>query len=452
MLDRNENYWFSKFYNANTAELAVDDSIRIQDTYITNVSSAVTVSAFERRGQKFIQLNDVEVGENTAEEEYSGGKNSNILYQNRPTTKVGGQGNSTYRSLFIFDVKSSINNTISTISGYQTGMDYSILNANLTLTLFSGISGSNLQAFMVSTDSIVDESASWTQPSQEYTATWNEGGTVEPLSAEISPQSYWNGTDVSFDITPFFNIWKSSGKNTIAVVVKGAETDDSVSEFFTQQSATPLLGGGRQTNVVFLGAGDSNSISTEGIVVKISPLTPYLTVENADNSETAANRWSALNASISVGDTVSMFLPDLKNSASNYTVIDKRRGSDGVQLVISGDTTGLSTVTHATAEFSCTGTIPSGTGIVEFAAPSNTLLTDLSILQDNDRITFGYTPTTSPNNATSYTVDFYSDETKKNSRVRLYVKEATASENRTGLYTEVKKISVRPRLSLVLSV
>lgn len=452
MLNRNENYWHSKFYNANTIELAIDDALRIQDTYITNLSSETKVSAFERSGQKFIDLNDVAVVESAADEPYSGGKNSNILYQSRETVKVGGQGNSTYRSLIVFDTKSTIENALASISGYQAGMDYSVLNATLSFTLSKGDRGSNLQAFMVATDAPTDESASWTQPTQSQTTNWNDGGTQEPLSSEILSQSSWNESDVSFDITPFFNIWRSSNKNTLAVIIKSNETNDSVSEFFSQQSTAPLLGGEKQTNVVFFGAGDTNTVNTEGIAVKISPLSPYLMIETADSDDTASKRWSAFNSSVSIGDTISVFLPDLKTSPSNYTLVDKKSGSNGVQLVVSGDTTGLSAVTHTTAEFSCTGTIPSGTGIVEFSSPSNSLLTDISILKTNDQIVFGYTPSTTPNNAKSYTVDFYLNEMKKNNRVRLYVKEPTASENRTGQYTEIKRVSVRPRLSLILSV
>jgi hypothetical protein len=452
MLDRNENYWHSKFYNANTTELAVDDPLRIQDTFITNTVSDTKVLAFERKGQKFIELNDVTLNEDIVDQEYAGGQLTNTLYQNRPTLKVGGTGTSTYRSVLIFNVGDSVANAIAAITGYTAGMQYSVLHANISLTSSEGRTGGDLSVFMLATGASTDESATWTHPSQSYTTTWTEGGTQEPLSAEIMPTAVWSGNDASFDITPFFNIWRSSGKNTLEVAVKTDETSSDILQFHSQQAASPLLGAKPQTNVVFFGAGDTNSINTEGVLIKISPLSSYLTIESADSDTTSARRWSAFNASVSIGNTFSMFLPDLNTTANTYTLVDKRTSENGIQMVISGSSAGISATTHTTAEFICTGTVPAGSGIVEFAAPDNSLLTDLATLNPNDTVIFGYTPTITPNNATSYTVVFYSDERNKNNRIRLYMKEATASENRSELNTEVKRVSVRPRLNLTLSV
>ena len=452
MLDRNENYWYSKFYNANTTELAVDDPLRIQDTFITNTVADTKILAFERKGQKFIELNDVTLNEEVANQEYAGGQLTNTLYQNRPTLKVGGIGTSTYRSVLIFDVGDSVANAVAAITGYTAGMQYSVLHANITLTSSEGRTGGDLSVFMLATGASTDESATWTQPSQSYTTTWTEGGTQEPLSAEIMPAAVWSGHDATFDITPFFNIWRSGGKNTLEVAVKTDEISADVLQFHSQQATSPLLGAKQQTNVVFLGAGDTNSINTEGVLIKISPLSSYLTIESADPDTTSARRWSAFNASVSIGNTFSMFLPDLNTTANTYTLVDKRTSENGIQMVISGSSAGISATTHTTAEFTCTGTVPAGSGIVEFSAPDTSLVTDLSTLNPNDTVIFGYTPTITPNNATSYTVDFYSDERNKNNRLRLYTKEATASENRSGANTEVKRVSVRPRLNLTLSV
>lgn len=452
MLDRNENYWYSKFYNANTTELAVDDPLRIQDTFITNTISDNKVRAFERKGQKFIELNDVTLNQDIIDQEYAGGQLTNTLYQHRPTLKVGGTGTSTYRSVLIFDIGDGVENAVAAITGYTTGMDFSILHANITLTSSEGRTGGDLRAFMLATGASTDESATWTQPSQVYTSTWTEGGSQEPLSAEILPAAVWNGNDATFDITPFFNIWRSTGKNTLEVAIKTEETASDVLQFHSQQAASPLLGAKPQTNVVFLGAGDTNSINTEGVLIKIAPFSSYLTIESADPDTTSARRWSAFNASVSIGNTFSMFLPDVNATAGIYTLVDKRTSGNGVQMVISGSSAGISASKHTTAEFACTGTVPAGSGIVEFSAPDISLVTDLSTLNPNDTVIFGYTPTVTPNNATSYTVDFYSDERTKNNRLRLYTKQATASENRNGANTEVKRVSVRPRLNLTLSV
>jgi hypothetical protein len=227
------------------------------------------------------------------------------------------------------------------------------------------------------------------------------------------------------------------------------ETSDETWEFYSQQADSPLLGGEPVTNAVFLGAGDTNSIDTEGVVVKISPQLPHITIQLSDPSAKALNRWAAFNASVSIGDTFSMFLPDMNTNSQVYTLLDKRNSQTGdIQLLVSGSTAGFDTTKHATGEFSCIGRVQSGSGIVEFSSPDNSLKVDLDTVLPNDTIIFDYKPTITPNNATSFTVDFYLDETLKNDRARLYLKQQTASENRSGLNTSVKKSSVRPRLSL----
>jgi hypothetical protein len=97
------------------------------------------------------------------------------------------------------------------------------------------------------------------------------------------------------------------------------------------------------------------------------------------------------------------------------------------------------------------GRIESGYGIVEFTNPDNSLKTDLNYLTSGEAVIFDYKPTVTPNNAKSFTVDFYMDETLKNNRSRLYVKEQTVSENRNGLPTNVQLVRLRPRLTMSLA-
>ena len=175
-------------------------------------------------------------------------------------------------------------------------------------------------------------------------------------------------------------------------------------------------------------------------------------IESSDGNAEAIKRWSAFNASVSIGNTFSIFLPDVNTSSQIYTLIDKRTSATGLQLVVSGSTAGIDTTVFTSAEFSCVGTTPSGYGIVEFYSPDNSFITDASILKSGEPIIFEYVPSIYPNNATSYTLDFYSDERNKNNRIRLYLKEQTASENRTGLPTEVRRNSIRPRLQITLSI
>lgn len=376
---------------------------------------------------------------------------SELLYSERPTIKIGGRLSNTYRGLLFFDIKQYIENGLQAVTGYTTGTKYSVLNANLTITSSEGATGGNIYAFMLPLGACADESASWYKPSEKVDLTWEDGGTVEPLAESISPVGTWNEHDVSFDITPFVNIWMSSPQNPMGIMLTSDETTDTVLQFHSQQAITPLLGGSLQTNAVFIGAGDSTTISTEGIVVKISPYAPYITLESANSSDSESKRWSALNASISTGNTLSISLPDLGLSPNTYTLVDKRIGASGIQFVLSGPTAGLQNTLHTTAEFQCNGNATSGYGIVEFYSPSKTLLTDFSTLVSGETVVFNYTPTISPNNAKSYTLDFYADETQNNNRARLYLKEQTASENRSGLLTEVKRNSVRPRVSMSLA-
>lgn len=358
----------------------------------------------------------------------------------------------TNRAVLTFNVSDSIKTALQNQSQYIEGQDYSINYCSLTLTSSNKKRNGNLYAFMAPLDSPIDESVSWDKPTEKRDITqtnWTNGGSIEPLAKNIRVKGEWNNMDVVFNITPFINIWNSSGKNSFSIIITSDETDVETWEFYSQQANSPLLGSKPVTNAVFLGAGDTNSIDTEGVVVKISPQLPYLTVESADPSAVALNRWAAFNASVSIGDTFSMFLPDLNTNSEVYTLLDKRNSQTGdIQLLVSGSTAGFDTTKHTTGEFSCIGRVQSGSGIVEFSSPDNSLKMDLDTVLPNDTIIFDYKPTITPNNATSFTVDFYLDETLKNNRARLYLKQQTASENRSGLNTSVKKSSVRPRLSL----
>lgn len=384
---------------------------------------------------------------------YQSALDGNVLYQSRNTIKVGGSGNSIYRSVMIFDLTDKINNEIVSSANYETGSQYSILNCTLTLTSSDGKSQGNLYAMMLPLSASTDESVSWYKPTEASGTTWSDGGGVEPLAKEIIQQGTWNGNQISFDITPFACIWQANNKPTFEIILTSDETNDEVWQFYSQQATTPVISGAPLTNVKFLGAGDTNTMNTEGIVVQISPQLPYLTIQSSDTSANGNNRWAAFNASVSVGDTFSMFLPDTNVTQSVYTLLDKRTTPSGeTQFLVSGSVSGFETTKHATAEFSCTGRVESGTGIVEFASPNNSLKVDLAVLQSENTVFFDYKPTITPNNAKSFTVDFVMDETLKNNRSRLYLKEQTTSENRNGLSTTVRKTGIRPKLSLSLLV
>lgn len=445
MFNENSKNWSQKFYDVAVSIVTADDPLLIADTYITNLNLPEESSSkkllYDRKGEKFIQINNEE-----------GEIQDTILFRNRNSFKVGGQSESKYRSLLFFNIKSYIENNLKKISGYTTGTNYSVLDATLTLTAVEGVTFQNVYSQLIALDINADESASWYTPSESHSATWTPENSIEPLSEKIVSVGTQQNDDLVFNITPFVNIWLASPLKPMGIMLFGDENSDDKMNFHSQQAPSPLVGQKQQTNTVFLGAGDINTINTEGILVKIENQNPYLYIESSDGNAEAIKRWSAFNASVSIGNTFSMFLPDVNTSSQIYTLIDKRTSATGLQLVVSGSTAGIDTTVFTSAEFSCVGTTPSGYGIVEFYSPDNSFITDASILKSGEPIIFEYVPSIYPNNATSYTLDFYSDERNKNNRIRLYLKEQTASENRTGLPTEVRRNSIRPRLQITLSI
>lgn len=445
MFNENSKNWSQKFYDVAVSIVTADDPLLIADTYITNLNLPEESSSkkllYDRKGEKFIQINNEE-----------GEIQDTILFRNRNSFKVGGQSESKYRSLLFFNIKSYIENNLKKISGYTTGKNYSVLDATLTLTAVEGVTFQNVYSQLIALDINADESASWYTPSESHSATWTPENSIEPLSEKIVSVGTQQNADLVFNITPFVNIWLASPLKPMGIMLFGDENSDDKMNFHSQQAPSPLVGQKQQTNTVFLGAGDINTINTEGILVKIENQNPYLYIESSDGNAEAIKRWSAFNASVSIGNTFSMFLPDVNTSSQIYTLIDKRTSTTGLQLVVSGSTAGIDTTVFTSAEFSCVGTTPSGYGIVEFYSPDNSFITDASTLKSGEPIIFEYVPSIYPNNATSYTLDFYSDERNKNNRIRLYLKEQTASENRTGLPTEVRRNSIRPRLQLTLSI
>lgn len=387
-----------------------------------------------------------------------------LRYNSKPTMVVGKriwtdtETNEVYvetnRAVLIFDISNILQTTLKNEPNYVDGENFSVDYCSLTLTESTNRKNGKLFAFMAPTSCSVDESVSWDNPTEKEKkqGIWFDGGTIEPLAKNIIVSGEWNGDNIVFNITPFVNIWKSKGTSTFAVIITSDETETGAWEFYSQQSEPMLLGGKLQTNLRFLGAGDTNTVSTEGIVVKISPNSSNFTIEPVDPSKTGMNRWNSFNASISIGDTFAMKMPDTTTNTTIFTLLDKRSTqSDDTELLVSGSTTEFSTTKHGTAEFSCVGRIESGYGIVEFANPDNSLKTDLDFLTSGEAVIFNYKPTVTPNNAKSFTVDFYMDETLKNNRSRLYVKEQTVSENRNGSSTRIQWVHLRPRLAISLS-
>lgn len=385
---------------------------------------------------------------------YEGGNDGNLLYRQRSYVKIGTDYADLYRGIFTVSPASLIEASLLSATGVSTE-NYSVINSVFTLTLASGIPNTPVYAFMLPLDSRTDDSVSWTKPSETAATKWdNEGGDIEPLSSDIRVEGVWNGSTVSFDITPFTNIWSNSKSNDFSVLVSTDENNTSLLYFYSQESTTPLIGGAALTNCKFLAGGASNTIKTEGIRVKVVPSASLCTISFADTNETAQRYWSSFNASVSVGSTFLFMSPDEEQNLTigsvTCTVLDKISSDANPTIVVSGLSLGNITEYYTTAEFESTSTLPSGTGIIEIAEPSEKLKYDMSVLNKNDTVYINYTETTTPNNARAYTVNFYSDEIIKNNRVRLYLNESAVTEIRTGLYTEIKTRDVQPKITVAV--
>lgn len=426
------------------------------DTYITNKVSVNTVPAFERIGSKFIELNDVvepatATGDEIATPVYTGGDNGNLLYHSRKYLKVGGSGFEQFRSVVLLNPRSYLTNAVSTITGYTTGSPYTIVNSTLTLTLLSGTAGTALEAVLLPLDSPVDYSVSWNKPSEAVATAWTTaGGDTEPATAEIICTGSWSGSRVSFDITPFLNVWDSRGASLLAVLIKPTGSTSEVLQFHSWENENAPIGGGNLLNCKFLAGGDSNSVSTEGIRVLVT-VGDTTTVTLADESPTAVQQWNSFGAATSTGTTFSMFSPDTEQGVALGTVIctltDRVSSAVGSPLVVSGISLPADiTEYYTTAEFSSTSLIPTGTSIIEITTPSAQTVSDVAALTADQTLLVNYIAGTATNNAHSFTVKFTADETLKQNRVRIYTNENTVSENRIGLNTELQRVANRPIL------
>ena len=425
------------------------------DTYITNKISLIPVKVFERVGSKFIDLNDItEVAVNDITS-YSGGNNGNILYSNRQYLKVGGKNSEIYRAVILLQPRQALNDAMAGQSGFTAGMAYSVANATLSLSLLSGSSVERLEAFLMPLDASVDESVSWTQSTlRSDNNQWTmSGGDSEPATDGIVVTGSWQDSTVSFDITPFLNIWNARGSDQLVVAIKSSEDSDKVLQFHSWESGAPIIGGEALTNCNFLAGGDANSTQTEGVRVLVSS-DGNTTITLADERTTATQQWNSFGAVTGVGATFTFYSPDTEQGvvlgSVSCTLLD-HTSTTGSPLVVSGISlpNGI-TQYYTTAEFTSNSIIPTGTNILEIAAPSAATKASILSLTTNQTILINYRAGVAANNAKAFTVKFVADETLKQNRVRVYLVEATVSENRSGLNTEIASVLNRPSLTVDL--
>lgn len=421
------------------------------DTYITNLSAAVKVQAFDSFSSKFIELSDVNKTAETNAPYYTGGDSGNLMYRARNILKVGGTKTEKFRTVLLLNPRQYFSAAVGTLEGYTAGSPYTIGNATLTLTRSTGTTGGLLEAVLLPLDTTIDSSVSWYKPSEAATTGWTtEGGDTELAASEIIPVGSWSGSTVEFDLTPFLNIWDSRGSSLLAVLIRGEENSSSITEFYSWESENTPIGGGTLQNCKFLAGGDTNTIQTEGIRVLVS-VGSETTVSLADDSATAVQQWNSFGAATSVGTTFSFFSPDTEQGVVLGTVtctLTGRTTTDtGSPLVVTGISLGAITEYYTTAEFSSTSIIPTGTNILEITSPNTQTKTAVAELFADQTLLVKYRAGTAASNAHSFTVKFTSDETLKQNRVRVYLKETAVSENRIGLNTDLLLVMNRPTLT-----
>jgi len=393
-----------------------------------------------------------------------------LEFKNRKYIRVGTSptGYSTYRGVIFLSPLEQIQSVL--ISGGKSAdTGYSIKNATLSLTAMSGSANIPVRAFMLPLSSNADENVLWDKPSSSGNNYFdNLGGDIEPLSEGIECYGQWKSpTTVSFDITPYMNIWNTQKSDKLGIIIANEESVRGFHTFFySSESPTPFVGGQRLTNCKFLGAGAVNSVETEGVRVKFTQNGVNVLLQSVDTSTSGSTNWAAFNAGIAVGATFSMLMPDVTDAPSFsekvknegtamkgykayiFTVLNKLSDGATPTIVVDENTSVFSTDFYTTGEFSYSSPLPTGSGIMEFTEADTKLLLDLSALQKNDPLYVNYTATNSPNNVRSYSVNFYSNETLKSKRVRVYLNEAAVTENRIGAYTEIKSSSVQPTLNM----
>lgn len=434
------------------------------DTYITNREPIKPVTIYEVIGSKFIDIPDeskeIAVTEETPTINYYGGAAGNLLYRSREYLRVGGNTFENYRAVIILEPTTAITSALSTVSGYTAGAAYSVGNATLTLALQSGATGTALEAVLLPLGVTVDASVSWYKPSEGAGTTWtNGGGDTEPAAAEIVSTGVWNDHNILFDVTPFLNIWNTSGSQKLAIAIKTKVQTNEILEFHSWESQSSVIGGDGLLTCQFLVGGENNTTLTEGIrvLVQTSGSTAAgvtATISLADERTTAVQQWNSFGASITTGSTLTFFSPDTEQGlvlgSVTCTLNDKVSDNTGSPFVVTGISLGGITAYYTTAELSSVSVLPSGTGIIEISNPTAQTVSDINELTTNQNIYVDYLAGSASNNSRSFTVKFVADETMKQNRSRIYLNETPVSENRNGLNTRISVIQTKPSLTMDL--
>lgn len=446
---------------------SVTISLKLQptDTYITDKVSEYVAKIYDPIPNRFVDITDLDLedGVDPASTQYLGGIGNNLLYRERSYVKVGTvQDEGGFKSIFSFNPQSLILSSIQNAIGTTADDTYKIGKASLVVEATEKQSvAHDLYAYLLPLGISVDDSASWTKPSERYTDTWiTSGGDIEPSAQGIAVKGSWDSAEmpqkVTFDITEYMSIWKTSGNSSVSVMIEDDGTPKNALQFFSSESSDLKIGGTALTNCRFYTGTESQVTSVEGVRVMITPTGTTATISYVDASCEAEKRWSTFNAAATVGFTCSIVSPDQEQGivigSVVCTITDKTVGPRGPVLVVSGLSLGSVTNYYTTAEFSTTKNINTGLGYVELTNPNEKTVSDISSLKQNDIVKVEYVATLSQNNVRQYTVRYTADETLTMNRARIYFNEQVVSENRNGQNTELLIPTKRPSVELQIVV
>lgn len=399
-----------------------------------------------------------------AELQYIGGLGNNTLYRQRPYVKVGTGADSTvYRGVFTFQPKTQIEAALNSAGiSYSADSSYKIGKADLSLTSTTALfEPTDLYAVLMPLGASVDDSVSWEKHSELYGTSWeNTGGDIEPAANGILVKGSWNSptnpTTITFDITQYLSIWKTSEPPSMSVAVIDDGTPKDILKFYSSESQDIRIGGGALSNCRFFTGSESQTTAIEGVRVMITPTGTTAEIALVDESCEAEKRWSTFYAAATVGSTCSVFSPDYEQGlvigSVVCTITNKVVGGRGSAIVVSGLSLGSVKHYYTTAEFSTQKNINTGYGFVEITNPDEQTLTDIAGLKANDTVNVQYPATVSQNNVRGYTVRYTADEKAVNNRARIYFNEQVVSEDRNGKSTELIVPTLHPSLDLQIIV
>lgn len=413
-------------------EVKIFGGIDENDTFITS-SPLSTRTAFDSISKKFILLPEGEDGE--------------LLIRHRQYLKAGLSGDIIYRSVLFFYPLEAIQKEIGTAS-------YGIDRASLILSTDTP-STTEFEAKLVKLGSGIDPSVSWIKPSEASDDIWEtQGGVFEDEFGAASSFSSVVDGRIQFDITHQCHLWQTSGKNQLALIIKSRETEHGYATFHSWEENEGFLGDEVLKNCKFLRSEDTNSIKTEGVYVQLTENGQYVLLTQQESNENRLKQFYSCQFSMSVGSTLEIFDPDTNNSVSLgskiCTVVDKPSADS---MLLSGFTLPNGISTHnTTVEIATESTIPQGSYLLEIENPSEETKTESMSLVPDQKLKIRYYTQSQTNNSKDFTVAMVSDETRHKNRIRIFFNEATVSENRIGMDTEVSIADNKPSLTLGLNV